>query len=96
MIHHNKSAFCFAAAVAGDGDIALQGEDRTARVLGPLTLRQYRIAAFLNTSRQQICNFTLCQKEVAALENASCYCISEHRRESKHSRSISDYRGHQN
>ena len=46
--------------VAGDGDIALQGEDRTARAPGPLTLSQYRIAAFLNTSRQWICKFILC------------------------------------
>ena len=52
MIYHKESIFVFAAVVAGDGDIALQGEDRTARAPGPLTLRQYRIAAFLNTSRQ--------------------------------------------
>ena len=42
------------------GDIALQGEDRTARAPGPLTLSQYEIAAFLNMSRQWICKFILC------------------------------------
>ena len=60
MIYHKESVFSFAVVVAGDGDIALQGEDRTARAPGPLTLSQYRIAAFLNTSRQWICKFTLC------------------------------------
>ena len=37
--------------------IALQGEDRTARAPGPLTLSQYEIAAFLNMSRQWICTY---------------------------------------
>ena len=57
MTHHKESVFFFAAVVAGDGDIALQGEDRTARAPGPLTLRQYEIAAFLNMSRQWICTY---------------------------------------
>ena len=52
ILHNIQKKKSGPLCVAGDGDIALQGEDRTARAPGPLTLRQYEIAAFLNMSRQ--------------------------------------------